>query len=100
MYTKNYTALEFDGSNLLRKMHTVAVEKTIELFVNGILVASILATPEMLKSSGSDNLFEKALHRNLFLVPSDNIVSWICASAKRIARFAHHARIAVRPSSM
>ena len=31
------------------KIHTVAVENTIELFINKIPIASILATPEMLK---------------------------------------------------
>ncbi len=52
MYTRTYPALEFEDSKSQRKMHTVAVEDTIELYVNGILVASILATPEMLKELG------------------------------------------------
>ncbi len=49
MYTKNYSALELKGGVSHEKIHTVAVENTIELFINKIPIASILATPEMLK---------------------------------------------------
>ncbi len=49
MYTKNYPAIECKGGISQKKMHTVAIEDTIELFVNKIPIASILTTPEMLK---------------------------------------------------
>lgn len=49
MYTKNYPAIELKGDVSHEKIHTVAVEETIELFVNKIPIASILATPEMLQ---------------------------------------------------
>jgi FdhD protein len=49
MYSINYTAIELAGAACHEKKYTVAVENTIELFVNKIPVASILATPEMLK---------------------------------------------------
>lgn len=49
MYTKNYSALELRGEQSHEKTHKVAVEATIELFINKIPIASILATPEMLK---------------------------------------------------
>jgi len=49
MYTKNYPAFDLKGSVLQEKTHIVAVENTIELFINNILIASILATPEMLQ---------------------------------------------------
>lgn len=49
MYTKNYPAFELKDDISYEKVHTVAVESTIELFINEISIASILATPEMLK---------------------------------------------------
>ena len=49
MYTKNYSAIELKCGVSHEKIHTVAVESTIELFINKIPIASILATPEMLK---------------------------------------------------
>ncbi len=48
MYTKNYPATELSNASH-QKNYAVAVEDTIELFVNKIPIAAILATPEMLK---------------------------------------------------
>jgi len=48
MYKKKYTAIEYNGATVHEKKYTVAVEDTIELFVNKMPIASILATPEML----------------------------------------------------
>jgi FdhD protein len=47
MYTKNYQATEF-GEGQVTVSCPVAVEVTIDLFVNRIHMAAILATPEML----------------------------------------------------
>lgn len=49
MYTNNFEAVELskDGSSAIT--YEVAVEDTIELFVNRFPVASILATPEMIE---------------------------------------------------
>ena len=49
MYTGNYKARELNGDVSRDRIYSVAVEDTIELFVNNIRVASILATPEMLE---------------------------------------------------
>ncbi len=49
MYTKKYHARELTGEGSREKNYAVAVEDTIELLVNKILIASILATPEMLE---------------------------------------------------
>ncbi len=49
MYTKKYRACELIGDGSQEKNYIVAVEDTIELFVNDVSVASILATPEMQK---------------------------------------------------
>lgn len=49
MYIKNYPALEVKGSLKQKIDCMVAVESTIELFINNISAASILATPEMLR---------------------------------------------------
>lgn len=51
MYKKNYPALEFKRCVPVphEKIHTVAIESTIEIFINKIPIASILATPEMIK---------------------------------------------------
>jgi FdhD protein len=49
MYTKNYLAKELIDEASHEITYSVAVEDTIELFVNKIHMASILATPEMLK---------------------------------------------------
>src|SRR3989304_5204781 len=49
MYTKDYPAKELTDSVPLEMTYSVAVEDTIELFVNNIHMAAILATPEMLK---------------------------------------------------
>ncbi len=48
MYTKQYKAREL-ARGAREKTYTVAVEDTIDLFVNKLHMASILATPEMLK---------------------------------------------------
>jgi FdhD protein len=48
MYTKNYQAKELgDGQHTFS--YSVAVEDTIDLFVNRVHMAAILATPEMLE---------------------------------------------------
>ncbi len=49
MYTRNYQALELTDNISLEVEYSVAVEDTVELFVNRVHIASILATPEMLK---------------------------------------------------
>ncbi len=48
MYTRQYKAKELT-EGAFEKTYTVAVEDTIDLFVNKLHMASILATPEMLK---------------------------------------------------
>jgi len=68
MYTKNYTAIELNGTTVLEKNYTVAVEGTIELFVNKTPIASILATPEMLKELAIGYLICEGLVKN-----ADNI---------------------------
>ena len=47
MYTKNYQAKEL-ADGLRTVSYSVAVEDTIDLFVNRVHMAAILATPEML----------------------------------------------------
>lgn len=47
MYTKNYQATELDNGQRTMS-YDVAVEDTIDLFVNRVHMAAILATPEML----------------------------------------------------
>ena len=50
MYIRKYKALELSDDASRREVtNSVAVEDTVELFVNKIPMASILATPEMLK---------------------------------------------------
>jgi FdhD protein len=49
MYTKKYHAQELTGDGTHEKNYVVAVEDTIELFINDAQIASILATPEMQK---------------------------------------------------
>ncbi|MDP2844585.1 MAG: formate dehydrogenase accessory sulfurtransferase FdhD, partial [Candidatus Methanoperedens sp.] len=49
MYTKHYPARELIGDTSQEISYSVAVEDTIELFVNKLHMAAILATPEMLK---------------------------------------------------
>lgn len=49
MYLKYYPALELSGSSQRKLVFSVAVEDTIELFVNDLYIAAILATPQMLK---------------------------------------------------
>ncbi len=49
MYTRSYPARELTGSELRETRYSVAVEDTIDLFVNSTHVAAILATPEMLE---------------------------------------------------
>jgi len=65
MYTKNYTAIEHNGATLHEKKYTVAVEGTIELFVNRTPIASILATPEMLKELAIGYLICEGLVKNV-----------------------------------
>ncbi len=49
MYLKKYPAKESIDKTTSELIYSVAVEDTIELFVNKLHIASILATPEMLK---------------------------------------------------
>lgn len=49
MYTKHYQATELTGDTSQEIIYSAAVEDTIELFVNRLRMASILATPEMLR---------------------------------------------------
>lgn len=49
MYAKNYQARELVENSSREITYSVAVEDTIDLFVNRLHMASILATPEMLK---------------------------------------------------
>jgi len=49
MYSKKYHAQELTDDGPREKNYVVAVEDTIELFVNDVSIASILATPEMQK---------------------------------------------------
>lgn len=49
MYQKEYETIKISDSGPLESKFTAAVEETIELYVNNNHIASILATPEMLK---------------------------------------------------
>ncbi|MDD5472975.1 MAG: formate dehydrogenase accessory sulfurtransferase FdhD [Candidatus Methanoperedens sp.] len=49
MYTKQYRARELIDDVSQEAIYSVAVEDTIELFVNRLHMAAILATPEMIK---------------------------------------------------
>jgi FdhD protein len=49
MYTKQYQARELTEDSSHEIAYSVAVEDTIDLFVNRLHMAAILATPEMLK---------------------------------------------------
>jgi FdhD protein len=49
MYIRNYTAKEFSDRVCHEIIYSIAVEDTIDLFVNKLHMVSILATPEMLK---------------------------------------------------
>jgi len=49
MYIEQYRAKEFSGNVPREKTYSVAVEDTVDLFVNRIHMAAILATPEMLE---------------------------------------------------
>lgn len=49
MYKKDFQAKELTGKAIREVSYPVAVEDTIDLFVNRVHTASILATPEMLK---------------------------------------------------
>jgi FdhD protein len=64
MYTLNYPAFELKGGLSHKKTHTVAVENTIELFINKIPIASILSTPEMLKELAIGYLICEGLVKN------------------------------------
>jgi FdhD protein len=64
MYTKNYSAIEYNGATVHEINYTVAVEGTIELFLNKTPIASILATPEMLKELAIGYLICEGLVNN------------------------------------
>ncbi len=49
MYTKDYRAKELTDNAAKDVTYPVAIEDTIDLFVNRLHIAAILATPEMLK---------------------------------------------------
>lgn len=64
MYTKNYPAKELIGNGSHEKNYAVAVEDTIELFVNKISMAAILATPEMIKELAFGYLICEGIVKN------------------------------------
>jgi FdhD protein len=49
MYTRNYQAKEILNDRSHDVDYSVAIEDTVELFVNNLLMAAILATPELLE---------------------------------------------------
>jgi FdhD protein len=74
MYTKNYTSIEYSsGGKVYEKNHVVAVESTIELFLNKAPIASILATPEMLKELAIGYLICEGLVKNVDHITDINI---------------------------
>lgn len=64
MYAKNYSASELIDDVSYDVTYSVAVEDTIELFVNRLHVAAILATPEMLKELALGYLICEGIVRN------------------------------------
>lgn len=65
MYIRNYTAKEYTDEALQEIKYFVAVEDTIDLFVNRLHMASILATPEMLKELALGYLICEGIVRSL-----------------------------------
>lgn len=82
MYTKNYSALELKGNISHEKHYKVALETTIELFINKFPIASILATPEMLKELAigyliCEGLVKKPESIKDFKIEGNRIYAWI-----------------------
>src|SRR3989337_826203 len=68
MYTKNYRATEILDNESRDIDHSVAVEDTIDLFVNKLHMAAILATPEMLEELVMGYLICEGVIKNLIEV--------------------------------
>jgi len=49
MYSKKFRAIDISDKKILESSHMVAIEETVELFINDMPMASILATPDMLE---------------------------------------------------
>ncbi|MCX9085780.1 MAG: formate dehydrogenase accessory sulfurtransferase FdhD [Candidatus Methanoperedens sp.] len=64
MHTKDYEAIEYDRDGVKEIKYTVAVEGTIELFLNRTPIASILATPEMLRELAIGYIICEGLVKN------------------------------------
>jgi FdhD protein len=64
MYTKNYPAKELIDNGSHEKNYAVAVEDTIELYVNKRSIAAILATPEMIKELAFGHLICEGIVKN------------------------------------
>ncbi len=64
MYIKNYQADQLTDDASHEITYQVAVEDTIELFVNRILTASILATPEMIEELALGYLICEGIVKN------------------------------------
>jgi len=64
MYIKNYKARELSDSVSREITYSVAVEDTIELFINNIHIAAILATPEMLEELALGYLICEGIVKN------------------------------------
>lgn len=65
MYTRNYPAREYSDSVSREITYPVAVEDTIELFINRVHIASILATPEMQKELAIGYLICEGIVKNM-----------------------------------
>lgn len=65
MYTKKYPAIDLTLPLSQEKQYSIAVENTIELFVNKIPIVSILATPEMLKELAIGYLICEGLAKHI-----------------------------------
>ncbi len=77
MYTKDYQATE-RNDGLHTRTYKVAVEDTIDLFVNGVHLAAILATPEMLEELGVGYLICEGI------VKSNDDIKDICIEGNSI----------------
>ncbi len=65
MYIKNFQARELSGTISREITYSVAVEDSIELFINKIHIASILATPEMLEELAAGYLICEGVVKKL-----------------------------------
>jgi len=73
MYIKNYTAKEFTDDTWREITYSIAVEDTVDLFVNRLHMASILATPEMLKELAFGYLICEGVVRSFDEIKEINI---------------------------